>query len=149
MAGIEAGRLKDRVVLLEPQYAKDEFGQDIITWDRHGPVYAEVVGSGGGTALSVGRSSITYSHTVTIRKTSLVDKCEANWRLEWKNRVFEISSVIEQNDCLLALECADERPYSEKPVIEEQDAILWDKEIYDPIGNSKQPHSPINTRRSH
>ena len=27
--------------------------------------------------------------------------------------------------------------------------ILYQKDIHDPIGNSKQPDSPINTRRSH
>ena len=70
--GIEAGRLRDRIVLLKPAYTRDEFGQDLIHWDRVGPVFAEVVGNGGGTSLSVGRSSITYSHTVRIRFSSVV-----------------------------------------------------------------------------
>ena len=148
--GIEAGRLRDRIVLLKPQYFKDEFGQDLIHWDRVGPVFAEVVGNGGGTSLSVGRSSITYSHTVRIRFSSVVTGITAAWRMEWRNRVFEISSVTNQdnNDAILELECNDEVPSSEVPVIKDADAILYDNDIHNPIGNSKQPDSPINTRRS-
>jgi hypothetical protein len=70
--------------------------------------------------------------------------------MEWRNRVFEISSVTNQdnNDAILELECNDEVPSSEVPVIKDADAILYDNDIHNPIGNSKQPDSPINTRRS-
>ena len=148
--GIEAGRLRDRIVLLKPAYTRDGFGQDIIHWDRVGPVFAEVVGNGGGTSLSVGRSSITYSHTVRIRFSSVVTGITAAWRMEWKNRVFEISSVTNQDndDAILELECNDELPSSEVPVIKDADAILYDNDIDDAIANSKMPNSPINTRRS-
>jgi len=60
----------------------------------------------------------------------------------------EISSVIERDDCLYEISAADERPHSERDVINDADAILYEKDIHDPIGNSKTPSSPINTRRS-
>lgn len=144
---VEAGRLKDKIVLLKPVRTRDEWGQEIVDWQRLGPFWAEVVGSGGGTAVSLNRSSITYSHTVRIRKSSQTIGTEADYRLEWKNRVFEISSVVEADGDIYELDCADERPYSEKPVIKDADAILWDDSIHDPIGNAKTPDSPINTRR--
>ena len=144
--GIEAGRLRDRIVLLKPAYTRDEFGQDLIHWDRVGPVFAEVVGNGGGTSLSVGRSSITYSHTVRIRFSSVVTGITAAWRMEWRNRIFEISSVLNQNNdnAILELECSDESPASETPVIPDGNAILFDSDIHDVIGNEGAPHSPIN-----
>ena len=148
MAGIEAGRLKDKIVFLRPVATKDSYGQPIMDWDRIGPVHGSVTGDGGGTAVSISRSSITYSHTVTVRKSSILAGIEANWRLEYKNRVMEISSVIERDDCLYEISAADERPHSERDVIKDADAILWDRSIHNPIGNSKQPDSPINTRRS-
>jgi len=144
--GIEAGRLRDKIVLLRPEYAKDEYGQDLIHWGRVGPVFAEVVGNGGGTSLSVGRSSITYSHTVRIRMSSVVAGITAAWRMEWKNRVFEISSIVNQNndDAILEMECADEVPSSEVPVIPDGDALLYDNDIHDPIANESAPNSPLN-----
>jgi SPP1 family predicted phage head-tail adaptor len=144
--GIEAGRLRDKIVLLRPEYAKDEYGQDLIHWGRVGPVFAEVVGNGGGTSLSVGRSSITYSHTVRIRKSSVTKGVLADWRLEWKDRIFQISSVVDQNNdsAILELDCNDELLSSETPVIADQNAILFDSDIHDVIGNDAAPHSPIN-----
>lgn len=144
--GIEAGRLRDKIVLLRPEYARDEYGQDLIHWGRVGPVFAEVVGNGGGTSLSVGRSSITYSHTVRIRMSSVVAGITAAWRMEWKNRVFEISSIVNQNndDAILEMECADEVPSSEVPVIPDGDALLYDNDIHDPIANESAPKSPLN-----
>jgi len=151
MAGIPAGLLKDKVVLLRPATVKDSYGQAIPTWERVGVFHAMVTGDGGGTAVSISRSSITYSHSITVRKSSLNAGILATWRLEWKNRQMEISSVIEREDCLYEITASEEMPYSERPPIAEADAdaILYQKDIHDPIGNSKQPDSPINTRRSH
>ena len=144
--GIEAGRLRDKVVLLRPEYFKDEFGQDLIHWGRVGPVFAEVVGNEGGTSLSVGRSSITYSHTVRIRKSSLTIGVLADWRLEWKDRIFQISSVVDQdnNSAILELDCSDELASSETPVIPDGSAIIYDNDIHNPIANDPAPNSPLN-----
>jgi SPP1 family predicted phage head-tail adaptor len=110
--GIESGRLKERVRLLRPVYTKDDFGQETVQWEDTGTYFAEVVGSGGGTSLSVSRTSITYNHTVKIRNSSRLAGITAEWRVEWKTRIFEIASVIEQ-DSVLTLDCQDEFPASQ------------------------------------
>jgi head-tail adaptor len=147
VAGIEAGRLKDKIVFLRPVATKDSYGQPIMDWDRIGPVHGSVTGDGGGTSVSISRSSIIYSHTIPVRKSSILAGIEANWRLEYRNQVMEISSVIERDECLYEISAADERPHSERDVIKDADAIIYDKDIEDAIGNSKQPNSPINTRK--
>ena len=115
MAGdIESSRLRHRVRFMSPHYSKDEYGQDVIDWVDQGLHYAEIVGNGGGTSLSIGRSSITYNHTIRIRYSSRVASITAAWRVEWKARVFEISSVLlDEFNSILTIECAEENPATE------------------------------------
>ena len=112
--GIEAGRLKDRVTLLRPEYTKDAYGQPVISWVTVGVFFAEVSGNGGGTSLSVGRSSITYNHTIRVRKSSALATISAAWKIRWKNRDFAISSIVDQDNdgAILEIECSDEVPES-------------------------------------
>lgn len=110
--GIEAGAMRQRVTLKRPTVVTDAFGQSTRTWTDVATVWAQVVNNGGGTSLTASRTQITYNHTIRLRPSTTLAGIDATWRVEYKGRLMEISSLAEQFNlnALLELECAEERP---------------------------------------
>jgi SPP1 family predicted phage head-tail adaptor len=110
--GIEAGLLRQRVTLMRPTTVTDSFGQSTRTWTDIATVWAQVVNNGGGTSLTANRTQITYQHSIRLRPSTTLSGIDATWRVRYKGRLMEISSLQEQQNlnALLELECAEERP---------------------------------------
>lgn len=117
MPGIEAGLLKERVTLLKPVITHDEYGQQKWDFLKVGPVWAQVVGGGGGTSVAVNHVSITYNHTVRVRYCSAMAGVDATWKIEFRDRILEISSVppLMSQESVIEFECQEELPAAIKP----------------------------------
>lgn len=90
-----AGRYRHRVDLFKPTKTTDpKTGQSVTTWgEPFANVAAEIISNGGGTSVRVSQVDITYSHTVYIRQSNLTREINPTWRLGYKGRTFEISSI--------------------------------------------------------
>ena len=113
--GISSGILQQVVTLLRPVEVADGFGQMVRTWEVVGDCWANFIGSGGGTSVSLNHTSITYSHTVRIRQCPAIAGINPTWRAKFNGNIMEISSVIDPdyNGAVWELQCSEEKPRSE------------------------------------
>jgi SPP1 family predicted phage head-tail adaptor len=86
---LSAGKLNDRVTILEPTTEQGKFGEQVTTWKVGKTVWAKVVFQRGVHALTAGESWLTGSIAVTMRDNKVIhDRC----RLRWDGKTYLIES---------------------------------------------------------
>ena len=86
---LSAGKLSDRVTILEPTTEKGKFGEQVTTWRTGKTVWANVVFQRGVHALNAGEGWLTGSITVTMRDNKIIhDRC----RIKWDGKTYLIES---------------------------------------------------------
>lgn len=86
---LSAGKLNDRVIILEPSTEQGKFGEQVTTWKDLKTVWANVVFQRGVHALSAGEGWLTGSITVTMRDNRIIhDRC----RIKWDNKIYMVES---------------------------------------------------------
>ena len=86
---LSAGKLSERVTILEPVTAQGQFGEQVTTWKASKNVWANVVFQRGVHALSAGESWLTGSISLTMRDNRIInERC----RLKWDGKVYLIES---------------------------------------------------------
>lgn len=86
---LSAGKLSERVIILEPVTVQGQFGEQVTTWKPVKPVWANVIFQRGVHALTSGESWLTGSISVTMRDNKLItDRC----RLKWDGKLYMIES---------------------------------------------------------
>jgi SPP1 family predicted phage head-tail adaptor len=86
---ISAGKLNNRVVILEPVTEQGKFGEQVTTWKLGKTVWANVVFQRGVHALTAGESWLTGSIAVTMRNNRFIDE---RCRLKWDGKTYMIES---------------------------------------------------------
>ena len=85
-----AGRMTERVVLLEPTVTRDKFGSEVTTYDDFRTVHAEVQWKSGGTNLQVSELFPDGHIEVIIRDAHPV---EAKWRIRCNGELYHVGAV--------------------------------------------------------
>ena len=86
---LSAGKLNDRVTILEPTTEQGKFGEQVTTWKVGKKVWANVVFQRGVHALNAGEGWLTGSITVTMRDNKIIhDRC----RIKWDGKTYLIES---------------------------------------------------------
>ena len=86
---ITAGKLSERVSILVPTTGRNEYGEQIATFENVKTVWANVIFQRGSNALVAGESFMNRSISVTMRNNKLIhDRC----RLMWDNKTYSIDS---------------------------------------------------------
>lgn len=86
---LSAGKLNDRVTILEPTTEQGKFGEQVTTWKARKTVWANVVFQRGVYALNAGEGWLTGSITVTMRDNKIIhDRC----RIKWDGKTYLIES---------------------------------------------------------
>lgn len=86
---LSAGKLSDRVTILEPTTEQGKFGEQVTTWNAGKSVWANVVFQRGVHALNAGEGWLTGSITVTMRDNRIIhDRC----RIKWDGKTYLIES---------------------------------------------------------
>ena len=71
---LSAGKLSERVTILEPVTVQGQFGEQVTTWKAAKQVWANVVFQRGVHALSAGESWLTGSISVTMRDNRIINE---------------------------------------------------------------------------
>lgn len=86
---LSAGKLSDRVTILEPLTTQGKFGEQVTIWKDGKTVWANVVFQRGVHALNAGEGWLTGSITVTMRNNKYIhDRC----RIVWDGKTYMIES---------------------------------------------------------
>lgn len=102
-------RLRHRVVIQQPQRTADEGGVATLSWSALATVWAEITGRPGREILLRDQLSSRGTYRVVMRYRSDVD---ATMRLVWRDRVFEVLSVRDEDGTQrwLTCECEERGP---------------------------------------
>ena len=86
---ISAGKLNNRVMILEPLTTQGKFGEQVTIWQDGKTVWANVVFQRGVHALNAGEGWLTGSITVTMRDNKFIhERC----RIVWDGKTYMIES---------------------------------------------------------
>ena len=87
---ISAGKLNNRVKILEPLTTQGKFGEQVTVWKDGKTVWANVVFQRGVHALNAGEGWLTGSITVTMRDNKFIhERC----RIVWDGKTYMIESL--------------------------------------------------------
>lgn len=91
---MQAGRLRERVVIQKEVVSRDSFGAEVNPWQDVATVWASVrPGASGERFISAAdQMQATITHTVRIRQRAGVSP---KMRLLWGSRVLNIQSVVD------------------------------------------------------
>lgn len=86
---ISAGKLNNRVKILEPSTTQGKFGEQVTVWKDGRTVWANVVFQRGVHALNAGEGWLTGSISVTMRDNKFIhERC----RIVWDGKTYMIES---------------------------------------------------------
>ena len=85
-----AGRMTERVVLLQPSVTKDKFGAETTSYESSRTVHAEVMWKSGGLRGEVGERFPDGRVEVIIRDAHTVDPL---WRLTYQGLTYQVAAV--------------------------------------------------------
>jgi len=88
---MQAGKLRQRIVIEEQSAGQDTFGQGSVTWTAWATVWAAVEPLAGREYLAARQVQEGVTTRVTIRYR---DDVTAGKRITWGTHVYDISSVI-------------------------------------------------------
>jgi len=90
---MRAGVINRRLFLDEPVTTQNEFGEEIITWVPHGPVWTAIEPVRGREALIAGANLSIMDTKLRIRWSPNVDAVNTKWRGRYKDTIYDLVSV--------------------------------------------------------
>lgn len=90
---IHAGMMRERVMLQRPSTNRTGLGSSSLDWEDASEVWASVLGLSSREILQAMQANAIVSHKVRIR---FYPEIEHTWRMVWRSRVLEISSIVER-----------------------------------------------------
>lgn len=90
---INSGLMRERVLLQKPATNRTGLGSANLEWEDVGEVWASVFGLSSREMLQAMQANAVVTHKVRIR---FYPGIEHTWRLIWRGREMEISSVVER-----------------------------------------------------
>ena len=90
---INAGMMRERVLLQKPATNRTGSGSANLEWEDVAEVWASVLGLSSREILQAMQANAIVSHKVRIRFYLGI---EHTWRMVWRSRVLEISSIVER-----------------------------------------------------
>ena len=90
---INAGMMRERVLLQRPATNRTGSGSANLEWEDIAEVWASVLGLSSREILQAMQANAIVSHKVRIR---FYPGIEHTWRMVWRSRVLEISSIVER-----------------------------------------------------
>ena len=92
---IDPGRLRERVTIQSATEARNSIGEVVQTWGTFAEVWASVDGLSGREVLQSGQQQTEVTHRVRMR---YVTGLTQRMRLSWRDRILEITSLLEHNN---------------------------------------------------
>jgi SPP1 family predicted phage head-tail adaptor len=92
---IQAGELRERVIVEQSSESRNQMGEAIATWSTFTTVWASVQGVTARELLLAGQQQTEISHRVRLR--FLVGLTQ-QMRLSWRGRTLEIISILEHEN---------------------------------------------------
>lgn len=90
---MRAGVINRRLQVDEPVTTQNEFGEEVITWVPHGPIWAQVEPVRGREALISGANLAIMDTKIRIRWSPDTDAINEKWRLSYRETIYDIVSV--------------------------------------------------------
>ena len=91
---LSAGKLSERITILEPDTGQGRFGEQVITWTPSKVVWANVIFQRGVHTLTAGEGWLTGNITVTMRNNRIInERC----RIKWDGKTYMIESFNRSN----------------------------------------------------
>jgi len=90
---INSGVMRERVTIQKPVESQSSFGETTLTWEDEGTVYASVMGVRALDYFAAQQAGVLVTHRIRIR---FFPGITHQHRLIWRDRVMEISSVLER-----------------------------------------------------
>jgi SPP1 family predicted phage head-tail adaptor len=85
--------MRERVTIQKPVESQSSFGEATISWVDEGTVYASVMGVRAADYFAAQQAGVLVTHRIRIR---FFPGITHQHRLIWRDRVMEISSVLER-----------------------------------------------------
>jgi SPP1 family predicted phage head-tail adaptor len=92
---IDPGRLRDRVTIQRATESRNSIGEVVQTWGTYAERWASVEGLSSREVLLSGQQQTEITHRVRMR---YVEGMTQQMRLFWRDRVLEITSLLEHNN---------------------------------------------------
>jgi SPP1 family predicted phage head-tail adaptor len=92
---IDPGRLRDRVTIQRATETRNSIGEVVQTWGTYAERWASVEGLSSREVLLSGQQQTEVTHRVRMR---YVEGMTQQMRLFWRDRVLEITSLLEHNN---------------------------------------------------
>jgi len=90
---INSGTMRERVTIQKPVDQQSAFGETTLTWVDEATVYASVMGVRAADYFAAQQAGQLVTHRIRIR---FFPGITHQHRLIWRDRVMEISSVLER-----------------------------------------------------
>lgn len=89
---IDPGRLRERITIQQATETRNALGESVQSWETFAERWASVEGLSGREVLLTGQQQTEVTHRVRLRYT---DGFTSTMRILWRNRVLEITALLE------------------------------------------------------
>ena len=90
---IDSGKMRERVALQRPVDRQNEFGEATLEWEEVAVVWANVMNLTARDYFAAQQSGTLATHRITIRYYAVI---KPTWRMLWRGRLLEITSIAER-----------------------------------------------------
>jgi SPP1 family predicted phage head-tail adaptor len=90
---INSGAMRERVTIQKPVEQQSAFGETTLTWVDEATVYASVMGVRASDYFAAQQAGALVTHRIRIRFFPTITH---EHRILWRDRIMEISSVLER-----------------------------------------------------
>ena len=92
---IDPGRLRERITIQQATETRNALGESVQSWTTFAERWASVDGLSSREVLLTGQQQTEVTHRVRLR---YVDGFKSTMRILWRNRVLEITSLLEHGN---------------------------------------------------
>lgn len=90
---MEAGKLRERIVIERPREVRSTLGETTFRWEEVAEVWAAAWAYSGRDVMQAMQVNMVVSHKFIIRhRSDVTPEC----RVRWRGRLFEITYVLER-----------------------------------------------------
>lgn len=89
---IDPGRLRERITIQRATETRNALGESVQSWETFSERWASVEGLSSREVLLTGQQQTEVTHRVRLR---YVEGFTSTMRILWRNRVLEITSLLE------------------------------------------------------
>jgi SPP1 family predicted phage head-tail adaptor len=92
---IDPGRLRERITIQQASETRNALGESVQSWATFAERWASVDGLSSREVLLTGQQQTEITHRVRLR---YVDGFKSTMRILWRNRVLEVTSLLEHGN---------------------------------------------------